>query len=118
MHRIFWLPSTLPPSIHNLISPQAPIVDDTMNDDISQWQKIYSGVVYQKSLSYKGPLLYLHKNQPKIDQKRFNNIKILRKAIKRSVIESQSSGDTHEWIPENNLLHNIKGLRSSRRINQ
>ena len=39
----------------SLISPQAPIVDDTMNDDISQWQKIYSGVVYQKSLTYKGP---------------------------------------------------------------
>ena len=35
MHRIFYLTSTLA-SIHNLISPQAPIVDDTLNDDISQ----------------------------------------------------------------------------------
>ena len=113
MHKINNFPRLLPASINETIPKNIPNVGDNF-DNSQQWIENYGQPLYNKSISFKGPLLAI--SQHNIDATTLPslfNFKIYKKSVKSMLLDQQSGGDTEEW--PNFLLYNITGLRKSSR---
>ena len=117
MHRARQFPESLPTSVRSIIDSSAP--SDGDEDAYSQsWSSKYGSNIFGKSLCFKGPLLYLPKNRPYIaNDTSITSYITYRNKLKTVTLAQQGSGETEEWEPKNNALSQVKGLRSSKRIN-
>ena len=119
MDRVRQFPESLPTSVRSIIDPSAPSGGD--EDVYSQsWSNKYGSTIFGKSICFKGPLLYLPKNRLyTANETSITSYITYRNKIKTVTLAKQGSGrETEEWeLAKNNNLSQIKGLRSSNRIN-
>ena len=113
VHRIRHFPSSLPPSIVELIPSTAPTVE---SDHISaaEWLATFSSIPSRSSLMYKGPLLArtpYYENTLSISA--YLSLTAHKIATKHIIISQQAEGEDNNW--PNFLLHNVPGLRQSNR---
>ena len=115
-HNLHYSPETLPQSIINLIPANAPT---NILDHSSNWYITYNSHPYNKTVFFKGPMLYTDitcTNQeiylPAITKVTF------KKRIKNYLLTIQKTGDREEWESTNFKLNCMTGLRRSKRINE
>lgn len=117
MHKVNQFPFLLPDSVRNTISPNTPGVDSNF-DSSHEWLAEFGTHVYNKSIFFKGPLIYIDSIHHKpLTASACLSIKAYKSTTTRTLLEIQSSGQTEEWQADNFLLYNIKGLRRSSRLN-
>ena len=117
MHKVNQFPFLLPDSVRNTISPNTPGVDSNF-DSSHEWLAEFGTHVYNKSIFFKGPLIYIDSIRHKpLTASACLSIKAYKSTTTRTLLEIQSSGQTEEWQADNFLLYNIKGLRRSSRLN-
>ena len=116
MHKINYFPDMLPNSIKETIAPDAP-VRGSNHETCQDWLSIFGTCVYNKSIFFKGPLLYV---DPLTEQfftpSALLSINHFKSGTKRMLLNTQATGNTEEWQSGNFLLLNINGLRRSSRI--
>ena len=117
MHKVNQFPLLLPDSVRNTISPNAPGVDSTFVSS-QEWLAEYGTHVYNKSIFFKGPLIYIDsvRNKP-LTASACLSIKAYKSITTCTLIELQSSGQTDDWRADNFLINMINGLRKSSRLN-
>ena len=108
-------PSTLPLSVRNTISPDAPL-PGAIIDYNSDWYSTYNNKPYNLSTFFKGPLLYTNimTNNPQLQTNK--SLDCYKRSIKSYLLGVQCSGDTLQWEQTNFKLLDMPGLRASKRL--
>lgn len=117
-HRLLQSPSTLPLAIVQLIPPDAPNPMDTIEPDYnSSWYTTYSSQPFDKTIFFKGPILFndIVHECPEILMPHSNKQSLI-KSIKKHILNFQKLGDDSEWASVNFKLIGLTGLRRSKRI--
>ena len=110
MHKLRHFPSSLPPSIRETISSNAP-VPGSNHETNQDWLSKYNNHIYQNTLFFKGPLLTtITEFLELITIPNLLNYNIYKNDLKKCLINAQSRGDI-EWSSSNFPLYNIPGLR-------
>ena len=119
MHKLNNFPNLLPPSVRETIGANAPIRRVCSDHETCKdWLEIFGTNIFNKSISYKGPLLYVDSVWDKImTPSALLSMKAFKRNVKRVLLELQGRGDAVEWQADNFLIYNISGLRKSARIN-
>ena len=113
IERMRSFPSSLPPSIVSLIPTDSP-AQNCKFDDNESWLQTYNTFLYRSSFYFKGPMLYCTSGIiENLNPDAFISLKKIRTKIRNSILEIQNEGGEDEWRPENFVLNNVKGLRSS-----
>ena len=115
MYKINNFPDSLPTSIVETISTNAPIIGST-HEDCTDWLSEFSYTKYQNSIYYKGPLLFTEIASANKNINLCYSDSSLKSSIKTTLREIQKQGDAMEWQSVNFKLYNISGLRKSSRI--
>ena len=118
MHKIRLIPHTLPVAVRSTISADAP-APGSDHSSCEEWLQQFGSSYYNRSLFFKGPLLTctpMVYNHPTPLYALFSNINPYKTHITKHLLDIQSNGDAHEWLPSNHLIHNIHGLRHSVRV--
>ena len=115
MYKINNFPNSLPTSIVETISTNAPIIGST-HEDCTDWLSEFSYTKYQNSIYYKGPLLFTEIASANKNINLCYSDSSLKSSIKTTLREIQKQGDAMEWQSVNFKLYNISGLRKSSRI--
>ena len=102
----------VPPSVVNKIN------QSSLPTDVSQltaWNDKFGYGKYRNSFFFKGTLL---RDQIKYQKSMYlgGSVQTLKKIIKGVLLDIQGSGDIEEWLPENNPLFCVAGVRKSARI--
>ena len=115
LHKIKYMPSTLPKSVVELMPNNIPSYGSNFEDNID-WLSIYNQPLYRKSVFYKGPMLAITtENIEKVTTpSSLFSSSIYKKEAKHTLLELQSGGQGEEW--PNFLLYNLPGLRTSARL--
>ena len=115
-HCLHHSPELLPSAITHLIPPDAPSPTCT-TDHNSSWYATYNSQPFNKSIFFKGPILYTdimnnHEEilSPAVRKQSF------KKRVKKCILNLQKAGDNDEWESDNFKLLSIAGLRRSKRI--
>ena len=115
MHKVNQLPRELPKSIRETIPQNAPLVNPD-HENCREWLAEYGSSIYNKSIFYKGPLLYSkYISERTLSPASFISIKPFKNNVKRILLGLQAQGDVDEWQNNNFILYNICGLRMSKR---
>ena len=116
MHKVNQLPRELPNSIRETIPQNAPCANpDYVN--CQEWLAEYGTTIHNKSIFYKGPLLYSdYIIKRPLSPSSCISINAYKINVKRDLLDVQAQGDVDEWQNNNFLLYNICGLRKSKRI--
>ena len=104
----------VPPSIIDII-----IQSNKPNDEsqLTVWNDKFGYGKYRNSFFFKGPLLREQLNYPQYSSTGcLASMQLLKKRLKNCILEIQGSGDIDEWLPKNNLLNSITGIRKSARL--
>ena len=111
-------PETIPQTIKQLIPANAPNPEDLV-DHNSSWYSIYNSHPYNKSIFFKGPILYtdIINDEPEMYSQATNSVSI-KKITKKCLLNIQKTGDEEEWESANFKLMALTGLRRSERINK
>ena len=118
MHKVDNFPNYLPPSVRETIALNAP-KRGSDHDSSEEWLKIFGDGVYNKSVFYKGPLMFIDPVCAQImTPTSLLSVKAFKANAKRTVLQLQNNGDSEEWQAGNFLLFNISGLRKSTRLNK
>ena len=119
MHKLNNFPNLLPPSVRETIGANAPIRRVCSDHETCKdWLEIFGTHIFNKSIAYKGPLLYVDSVWDKImTPSALLSMKAFKRNVKRVLLELQGRGDAVEWQADNFLIYNISGLRKSARIN-
>ena len=113
LHKIKIYPSLVPPSIRLTIAEDGPTPEST-HEGCENWLKIYNIHIYNKSLFFKGPLIFAKSMiNESLSPASFVTLKAYKKNIKQALLLKQKSGDPNEWQNDNFVLYNIPGLRKS-----
>ena len=104
-------PQSLPPSIVEIFPADAPTYGST-HVTSSEWLRKYSSGGYNKSIFYKGPLLYADIANNELCSTFPNTYK---RMVKTLLLSAQSGGDPNEWQYTNHKLYSLAGLRRSKR---
>ena len=117
MHKVYNFPQSLPSSVRDTISINAPKIGEIDNhSDYDKWQKEFGAPCYSKTIFYKGPLLYSDdKYSHVISPASLLSFKVYRNRIKNILLIAQTEGDEIEWQFSNFALNNIAGIRRSKR---
>ena len=111
----------LPQSVRNIISSNAPTPDCEVTDEVIEWSVKHSTGKLRNSISFKGPLFYLHfkstifdshSSVGKTDSPTFSMIK---KRVKGLLFNVQCHGDENDWEGANTPLYNVPGLPRQKR---
>ena len=115
LHKIKYMPSTLPKSIVELIPDNIPSYGSNFEDN-TDWLSIYNQPLFRKSVFYKGPILAITKENIEniTSPPSLFSSSIYKKEAKRTLLKLQSGGEGDEW--PNFLLYNLPGLRTSTRL--
>ena len=115
MHKVRYLPLTLPQSVRDTISVDSPR-EGSDHVTCNNWLEKYSNCYYNRSLFFKGPLLAV---TPAVGglvtTTSLFSIIPFKNNVCRMLLNVQAQGDSNEWQPENFILQNIHGLRRSTR---
>lgn len=111
MYKLHTQPQSLPPSIAEIFPADAPTYGST-HVTSSEWLKKYSSGGYNKSIFYKGPLLYVDFANNALCSTFPNTYK---RMVKTLLLSAQSGGDPNEWQYTNHKLYSLAGLRRSKR---
>lgn len=104
----------VPPSIIDII-----IQSNKPNDEsqLTVWNDKFGYGKYRNSFFFKGPLLREQLNYPQYSSTGcLASMQLLKKRLKNCILEIQGSGDIDEWLPKNNILNSITGIRKSARL--
>ncbi len=113
MHKIKHFPTTIPMSIRNTISNNMPVIGAT-HETNPEWLDLYGNQHYKNSIFFKGPLLAISNSNISITTlPTLLSMAIYKNAAKNFILQQQNEGEQDKWPIF--LLHNIPGLRRSRR---
>ena len=116
MHKVHNFPGSLPASVRDTIAHDAPKRGST-HEDCKDWLEIYSKCSFNKTVFYKGPLLYCDaKYSHLITVATILSFKSYRHKVKNFLLQAQTAGEAEEWQASNFALNEISGLRKSPRI--
>ena len=114
MHRIRHFPTSLPPSIVEIIPSNAPTAESN-HISASDWLATYGSGPLRSSFMYKGPLLARTSHYSNtLSLSAYMNYNAHKLNCKRVLLSLQGEGDDDTW--PNFLLHHLPGLRHSSRI--
>ena len=117
MHKVDHFQNLLPSSVREIIAPNAP-KRGSDHETCEDWLQNFGTFVYNKSVCYKGPLMYIDSLCAQImTPTSILSVKAFKTNVKRTVLHLQSRGDCEEWQADNFFLYNFSGLRKSSRIN-
>ena len=117
MHKINHFPNLLPSSVNETIAPDAP-VSGSCHETCHNWLSNFGTRVYNKSIFFKGPLLYVDPSAEQLlTPHALISINYFKSNTKRMLINTQITGNSDEWQSDNFLLFSINGLRRSSRLN-
>ena len=114
MQKIHRFHNTLPVSLRQTISQDAPVPGST-HENCSSWLEKYSKNLYANSLFYKGPLFYTDIAPELEKSNHYTSIEACKCRIKSYLLSSQCTGTHDEWQAVNFKLQNTPGLRRSKR---
>ena len=119
IHKYFNFPQSLPASVRDTICNNAPREAADV-ENCTEWYEYYSNPIFLKSVFFKGPLLYTDpKFKSLISPVTCLSFKAYRNNAKRFLINLQKLEDPEnpeEWQAGNFALHQIQGLKRSKRI--
>ena len=117
INNIHQFPDTLPLSITNLIPHDAPS-PTSVTDYCSDWYTRYNSLPFNKSVFFKGPILYTDFIYTLLNSEYspYTSKASFKKLIKKQLLDLQGAGDEQEWEGNNFKLTAIAGLRRSERI--
>ena len=127
LNTIYYFPETLPRSIVQLISPDAPSPALPTNECIT-WYNDYNTIPYKKTVYFKGSLLYMDiihniyieaihdTHNPRYMNNQIMTKKAFKNWCKDYLHKIQSDGNEQEWEASNIKLYLIQGIRRSERI--
>ena len=115
-HSVHHSPELLPQAIIQLIDSNAPNPDNS-TDHNSSWYTTYSSHPFNKSIFFKGPILYtdIMTNHQELCLP-FVSKASYKRCVKKCLLNIQKSGDNDEWESTNFKLTSLAGLRRSKRI--
>ena len=114
IYKIRNFPSLVPLSIRLTISKDSPTSEST-HESCKDWLQKFNTNIYNKSVFFKGPLLYATTMiNEKISLKNNLTLKAYKKNLKKTLLFEQKNGDPIEWQNDNLVLYNGPGLRQSR----
>ena len=117
MHQVKHFKDSLPRSIIELISDDAPCFSE--NPDFEshlEWNTVYNSSSFRSSIFFKGPLLSIsEENKTAISRSKNYRVNLVsyKNSVKSCLLEQQNCGPPDKWPTF--LLNNIHGLRSSTR---
>ena len=118
IYKIRNCPSLIPPSVRYTISDDCPKSGST-HETCEVWLKNYNNHVYNKSVFFKGPLMFVTSMiNESLSPESYVTLKKYKKNIKETLLVKQTSGSIDEWQNDNFVLYNINGLRRSRSQNE
>ena len=108
--------NTIPLSIRQLIPNDSPSMTQ-VSDYCSEWYSKYNSYPYNRSVFFKGPLLYtdIISSEPEFYSPNISKASFKTK-IKKFLLSIQGAGDNNEWESANFKLMAMSGLRRSERI--
>ena len=118
LHSLHYPPKRLPQDIKQIIPSNAPSPNpDNFTDHNSSWYTTYSSHPFNKSIFFKGPILYtdIMTNHPEICLPSVSKVS-LKNRVKKCLLNIQKSGDNDEWESANFKLTSLTGLRRSKLI--
>ena len=78
------------------------------------WLKNYNNHIYNKSVFFKGPMLYATCTINEfLTNESFSSLKTYKENLKNTILLKQEDGNDVEWQNENFILYNYEGLRKS-----
>ena len=115
MHKIHNFPESLPLSVRNTIACDAPKQGNS-HEHCSDWLENYNNCYLNKTVFYKGPLMYCDaKYSHLVTIATLLSFKSYRHKVKTFLLQAQTAGTAEEWQASNFALHEIAGLRKSKR---
>ena len=114
----YHFPETLPSSIHDIIPHNSPSHLLTP-EQCSDWYEKYNNHPFNKTIFFKGPLLYtdIINSNPNLNLPCTSKASFKQQA-KSYILGIQAAGDSFEWETNNFKLLNLTGLRRSNRIKE
>ena len=113
MHKVKNMPQLVPKNISQAFPADIPT---KLSDHTSacSWLQLYGKRHFQNSIFYKGPLLSVYADKADVTTlPTLFSINLFKTSAKKMLLTLQTDGDVNEWQPF--LLHNVPGLRQSRR---
>ena len=108
-------PSLLPYSVRSTISDDSPIAGST-HETCENWLKVYNTTLYNKSIFFKGPLIFATcQINETIPISSFISFKLYKNNVKKAILSIQGNHENNIWHTDNFVLYNIPGLRVSTR---
>ena len=116
MFKLYYHKSLLPDSIVELFPSDIPLPSGMNHELNCDWLNNYGTVSYRNSIFYKGPLLLnsIFKFDL-IPPSSYHSIRVFKNHATDVLHKAQSAGNLDTWEAGNNVLQNIKGLRTSQR---
>ncbi len=115
IHKVRNFPESLPTSVRTTIAHDAPKQGDN-HEDCKCWLEKYSNCSFNKTVFYKGPLMYCDvKYSHLITIPTLLSFKSYRHKVKTFLLQAQTAGIAEEWQTSNFALYEISGLRKSPR---
>ncbi len=105
----------LPQSVRDTIDKNAPkYIVDGCNDLTNQWYSRLNNVLCRNSLFFKGPLLF---SDPKLTAlvTPLITTQSIKVRAKKVFLELEHLGNPDDWNDSSFLIHNIQGIRKSKR---
>ena len=116
MHKVENFHNLLPPSVRETIANNGP-KRGSDHESCEEWLENFGNGVYNKSIFYKGPLMFIDSVCDQImTPTSILSVKAFKTNVKRTILQLQSKGNSDEWQAGNFLLFNISGLRKSTRL--
>ena len=114
-YKLHHSPETIPQTIKHLIPPTAPNPENVV-DYSSDWYTIYNSYPYNKSIFFKGPILFTDiVNEEHERYSHTTNSVSVKKITKKCLLNTQKAGNEEEWENSNFKLMELTGLRRSKR---
>ena len=114
-YKLHHSPETIPQTIKHLIPPTAPNPENVV-DYSSDWYTIYNSYPYNKSIFFKGPILFTDiVNEEHERYSHTTNSVSVKKITKKILLNTQKAGNEEEWETSNFKLMELTGLRRSKR---
>lgn len=115
--KLYQSPESLPQTIQQLIPPDAPTPSAPV-DYTSSWYETYNSHPYNKSIFFKGPILYndIVNSNPELNLPAISHVTV-KNRTKKYLLNIQKTGDTEEWNESTHFkLIALNGLRRSDRV--